>query len=151
MVRKSDPPINIKMIKTHTTINSLFLVALFFPVIVFGHNFIRNGHFETGNSDRWGEFQNQFLLDNNSNSQTGNSKNVESSLVQVFEYSQSEIYDLTFNYNWVSTGNYNMTIRLKDRDFEVLDREMQVLKNTPDACLAKRNIIFMYHKTFVKC
>ena len=81
----------------------------------FGQNLIVNGDFETTNMTGWGGFSNQNVLDDLTSSRAGNGNNGESSVFQNFDVTPGTTYNVAFDYRWVSgTGNYNMTVRVKD-------------------------------------
>ena len=110
---------------------------MFFSLVSFGQNLITNGNFEATSTGAmpspWSGYANQVLIDDITNSQCGNNNNGDSSTFQVFNVTPNTTYNVAFNYRWVSgTGNYNMTVRIKDGATGGNDLQTLVLNTTPD-------------------
>lgn len=112
----------------------LRVIFVLFTFVVYGQNVLVNGNFQTGSVAPWDGFKNQVVTDNITNSLCGNVDNGDGSLFQVFSVTSGDTYNVVFDYRWVSgTGNYNMTVRVKDGASGGSDLEVFQLDNTPDS------------------
>jgi hypothetical protein len=99
---------------------TLLLLLLILPGFMIGQNLITNGDFQSNISatiDNWSGYNHQSLIDDGTNgTNVGNINNGEGSLFQEFAAVGSTTYQIKFDYSWVSgTGNYNMTVRFRER------------------------------------
>lgn len=99
-----------------------FLISLFTITLSFGQNLILDGTFDTQTggittaTTPWAGFNSQVLgAAASPDPNVGNVNNGEGSIYQVVSVTPGSTYNVKFDYKWVSgTGNYNMTVRLKD-------------------------------------
>jgi len=99
-----------------------FLIALLIISVSFGQNLISDGTFDTQTgaintgTTPWTGFNSQVIVSDDLTSSTaGNVNNGEGSIFQVISVVEGSTYIVNFDYRWVSgTGNYNMTVRVKD-------------------------------------
>jgi len=99
-----------------------FLFTLLTVLIGFTQNLIQDGGFDTQtggittSTSPWTGFNSQVLGPAHAQDpNVGNVNNGEGSIFQVFTVTPGETYNVVFDHKWVSgTGNYNMTVRVKD-------------------------------------
>ncbi|MDG1730696.1 MAG: family 16 glycosylhydrolase [Algibacter sp.] len=91
---------------------NILIIALLISYLSLGQNLITNGNFETGDLSPWTGFKNQVVIDDLTNSRSGNINNGDGSLVQTFTVTPGETYNVVFNYRWVAAGGTNMTARV---------------------------------------
>lgn len=92
----------------------LYLCFTLFTTSLCAQNLIVNGNFEAGSIEPWQGFKNHITTDDIINSRVGNIENGDGSLVQVFNVTSGETYDVLFDYRWVNAGSTNMTVRIKE-------------------------------------
>lgn len=93
---------------------NILVICLFISYLNFGQNLITNGNFQSGALSPWTGFKNQVVVDDLTNSLSGNINNGDGSLVQSFIVNPEETYNVVFNYRWVLSGGANMTVVVRD-------------------------------------
>lgn len=100
---------------------TLFLSLLAFTLPLTSQNLISDGTFSTqtgaidGTTTPWLGFNAQVLGSGHAQDPlVGNVNNGEGSIYQNFNVTEGTTYQVTFDYRWVSTGSYNMTVRFRN-------------------------------------
>jgi|TARA_B110000908_G_C10070504_1_gene364860 hypothetical protein len=100
---------------------TLLFITLLISAVGISQNLIQDGTFDTqtgvinSTSSPWAGFTAQVLPSTHADDpNTANANNGEASIYQVVTVVPGETYKFLFDYKWIGTGNYVMTVRVKD-------------------------------------